>query len=341
MLVFILLVWKKKKHWRRLLCWRAEKYLWGCYNLWLLVCYNVWLCYRMQSILDRRLSEKELIGGFPFAAAPVVYSPPLFRDVAEKVGDVGERGELDRRTLMIQRKGYTSDEDLDELDSPLAAIMDKTPPVSPSPTVDGGKKERSQANSRYRLLQEGWCKWKPNWALMTLPPWKPHKAQNLVVLLHRHFTLKYILYAAVSCHIGFDLWKLWWDITGFHSVLCIVYTVILSPEKSCSAVFKECPTIDLASSISWITTTAANQFDSSPIPSFIRQGRLCLWRLKACCYNILLKFVFSESLAGFHWGFMKLIYFHCTFQMTHLMTEEDEEGESQVEAIITANYVED
>ncbi|KAG6513329.1 hypothetical protein ZIOFF_023653 [Zingiber officinale] len=112
----------------------------------------------IESILDRKSSEKELIGGFPCAAAPVVYSPPLFRDVAEKVGDVGEKGELDRRASVIQRKGYTSDEDLDELDSPLAAITDKTPPVSPSPTVDGGQKERSQANSRYRLLQEVWCK---------------------------------------------------------------------------------------------------------------------------------------------------------------------------------------
>ncbi|KAG6469853.1 hypothetical protein ZIOFF_070786 [Zingiber officinale] len=105
-----------------------------------------------ESILERRLSEKELIGGFPCAAAPVVYSPPSADDVAEKVADVSGRAELDRRASMVQRKGYTSDDDLDELDNPLAGITDKTTPSS------GDKKENSQANSvRHKLLREVWC----------------------------------------------------------------------------------------------------------------------------------------------------------------------------------------
>ncbi|URE27495.1 Nucleolar protein [Musa troglodytarum] len=110
-----------------------------------------------ESILEMRVSDKEVIGGFPCAAAPVVYLPPSADDVAEKVGDAGGKAELQRRGSMVQRKGYTSDEDLDVLDTPLAHIMDKTPPpVSPSP-VGGGHKESSTSNSRYDLLREVWC----------------------------------------------------------------------------------------------------------------------------------------------------------------------------------------
>lgn len=104
------------------------------------------------------MSDKEVIGGFLCAAAPVVYLPPSADDVAEKVGDVGGKAELERRGSMVQRKGYTSDEDLDVLDdTPLAHIMDKIPPlVSPSP-VGGGHKESWTSNSRYNLLREVWC----------------------------------------------------------------------------------------------------------------------------------------------------------------------------------------
>ncbi|WOL12059.1 hypothetical protein Cni_G20823 [Canna indica] len=106
-----------------------------------------------ESILERRLSEKEFIGSFPCAAAPVVYSPPSYDDVAEKVGDLGGKAaELDRRVSIVQRKGYTSDDDLDELDSPLASIMEK--PVSPS-SLTGESSQ--QANSRYKLLRQVWC----------------------------------------------------------------------------------------------------------------------------------------------------------------------------------------
>ncbi|RRT54131.1 hypothetical protein B296_00043374 [Ensete ventricosum] len=113
----------------------------------------------MQSILERRVSDKEVTGGIPCAAAaPVVYLPPSADDVAEKVGDVGGKAELERRGSMVQRKGYTSDEDVDVLDTPLAHIMDKTPaPLSPSPAAEPHE-ESSTSNSRYNLLREEvWC----------------------------------------------------------------------------------------------------------------------------------------------------------------------------------------
>lgn len=108
-----------------------------------------------ESLLERRLSDKDWIGSFPCAAAPVVYSPPSPADVAVKVGDAGGKAELDRRASMVQRKGYTSDEDLDDLDFPLTSIMDRTPPVSPI-LGDGTQKESKQANARYKLLKEVW-----------------------------------------------------------------------------------------------------------------------------------------------------------------------------------------
>lgn len=114
-------------------------------------------CHRclLQSLLEHRLSEKDPISSFPCTAAPVVYSPPSPADVAEKVGDASGKAELDRKASMVQRKGYTSDEDLDDLDSPLRSVIDKTPPVSPV-LRDGSQKETKQANARYNLLREVW-----------------------------------------------------------------------------------------------------------------------------------------------------------------------------------------
>ncbi|XP_073117774.1 uncharacterized protein [Elaeis guineensis] len=107
---------------------------------------------RKESLLERQLSDEDLISSFPCTAAPVVYSPPSPADAAE-VGDAGGKAKLDQRASMVQ--GYTSDEDLDDLDSPLTSIMDKTPPVSPI-LRDVNQKESKHANARYKLLREVW-----------------------------------------------------------------------------------------------------------------------------------------------------------------------------------------
>ncbi|XP_073010915.1 uncharacterized protein [Typha latifolia] len=110
-----------------------------------------------ESLLEH-LSDKEVISSFPCAAAPVMYSPPSPADVAEKVADTGGRAELDRRASMVQRRGYTSDDDLDDLDSPLTSIIDRTPPVYPSVRAeDASQREKPQANARFKLLREVWC----------------------------------------------------------------------------------------------------------------------------------------------------------------------------------------
>ncbi|CAH8265677.1 unnamed protein product [Arabidopsis lyrata] len=93
-----------------------------------------------ESIGDRKLSE----ASFPYAASSVSYMPPSTMDIAEKVAEAA--GKLSRNVSMIQRKGYTSDEELEELDSPLTSIVDKASDFTGSET----------SNARYKLLRQVW-----------------------------------------------------------------------------------------------------------------------------------------------------------------------------------------
>jgi hypothetical protein len=106
--------------------------------------------------------ERRLLGddarNFPYTAAPVVYTPPSSSDVAV----AGTKSQLSRNASAVQRKGYTSDEELEELDSPLTTIIEKLP-SSPNIMANGngnGKhKEHAGdlvANARYELLREVW-----------------------------------------------------------------------------------------------------------------------------------------------------------------------------------------
>ncbi|KAF5941295.1 hypothetical protein HYC85_022462 [Camellia sinensis] len=113
-----------------------------------------------ECIIERRLSGGDSASCFPYNAAPVVYTPPSPANVAEKVAEAGEKSQLARNASVVQRKGYTSDEELEELDSPLASIIDKLPP---SPTVRANQNGKSKdqtsnvgANARYELLREVW-----------------------------------------------------------------------------------------------------------------------------------------------------------------------------------------
>ncbi|KAL6655354.1 hypothetical protein ACP70R_006180 [Stipagrostis hirtigluma subsp. patula] len=111
-----------------------------------------------ESLLER-FTEKFAISTFPVTAAPVVYHPPSVEDVSEKVADTGNgNGELDRRASMVQRRGYTSDDDLDDLDSPLASLYDKSAPPSPCNGAAhfSARQGASMANARYDLLREVW-----------------------------------------------------------------------------------------------------------------------------------------------------------------------------------------
>ncbi|MQM05808.1 hypothetical protein Taro_038622 [Colocasia esculenta] len=107
-----------------------------------------------ESLQERRSLEKDLVCSIPCTAAPIVYRPPSPADVAEKVADAGGKPELTRNASAIQRKGYTSDDDLDDLDSPLTSIIDKN--MVSLAAANGVRKEGTKKNARYELLREVW-----------------------------------------------------------------------------------------------------------------------------------------------------------------------------------------
>uniref|UniRef100_A0ACD5YGQ6 Uncharacterized protein n=2 Tax=Avena sativa TaxID=4498 RepID=A0ACD5YGQ6_AVESA len=108
--------------------------------------------------LQERSAEKHLISTFPCTAAPVVYRAPSLKDVAEKVADTNGNAEVDRRASMVQRRGYTSDDDLDDLGSPLMSLYDRSSPPSPCDGVAyfSTRREGGTGNVRYELLREVW-----------------------------------------------------------------------------------------------------------------------------------------------------------------------------------------
>ncbi|CAH9134978.1 unnamed protein product [Cuscuta epithymum] len=112
-----------------------------------------------ECIIEHGLSA-ERTGSFPYPAAPVVYTPPSSADVAEKVAEVDRKSQFSRTSSSIQRKGYTSDEELDEVGSPLTFIVDKTPTSTHSKNgnLKGNNDEKSifGSNARYELLREVW-----------------------------------------------------------------------------------------------------------------------------------------------------------------------------------------
>ncbi|XP_062195051.1 uncharacterized protein LOC133898390 [Phragmites australis] len=110
-----------------------------------------------ESLLER-CTDKDVISAFPCVAAPVVYRAPSALDAAEKVADIGGGAKLDRKASMVQRRGYTSDDDLDDLDSPLASLTDRSAPPSPSNGIAhfGAQRGASMDNARYTLLREVW-----------------------------------------------------------------------------------------------------------------------------------------------------------------------------------------
>lgn len=93
---------------------------------------------------------------FPYAAAPVIYKPPSSNEVLSEVG--GQQSQLMRNSSVIQRKGYTSDEELEQLDSPLSYIIDKQPYLSLNLGRNGNDQENMHVavNARYELLREVW-----------------------------------------------------------------------------------------------------------------------------------------------------------------------------------------
>ncbi|CAH1432287.1 unnamed protein product [Lactuca virosa] len=91
-----------------------------------------------ESIIDRGSSEDDS-SGVPYAAATIIYKPPPI-NVAERVCEAGGNTELNRKV-------YTSDEEVEELDSSPTFTIGKFPPF---PTGE------ENGIARYQLLREVW-----------------------------------------------------------------------------------------------------------------------------------------------------------------------------------------
>ncbi|KAL2923743.1 Myosin-H heavy chain [Bienertia sinuspersici] len=112
-----------------------------------------------ESFVERTAAAGEPFGSFPYAAPAVSYMPPSSSDVSEKVAEAGGKAHVERNASMVQNKGYMSDEELDDLDSPLTSFME---PLSPSTLQNGNVSIKSKeqtgcgANARFSLLHEVW-----------------------------------------------------------------------------------------------------------------------------------------------------------------------------------------
>ncbi|WCJ27489.1 hypothetical protein M5689_009228 [Euphorbia peplus] len=102
--------------------------------------------------------EDESITTTPCTAAPPLYTPPLAASVAANIGGCGSQSQLSRSSSLL-RKSYTSDNELDELNSPFASIflMDGSQSSGAPTRLSWKSKEMSnQYSIRYELLRDVW-----------------------------------------------------------------------------------------------------------------------------------------------------------------------------------------
>ncbi|CAL0323262.1 unnamed protein product [Lupinus luteus] len=101
---------------------------------------------------------EDSVNTFPCIAAPIVYSPPAATSIANIIGEIGSESQLRRSRSSIIRKSYTSDDELDELNSPLSSILFSGFSSSSVSTQPNWKSIESREESavRYELLRDVW-----------------------------------------------------------------------------------------------------------------------------------------------------------------------------------------
>ncbi|KAL6497597.1 hypothetical protein OROHE_027226 [Orobanche hederae] len=102
--------------------------------------------------------EDDSIMNFPCAASPIAYQPPSPDSVISILGHFGSQSQLTHSRSSVLKKSQTSDDELDELDSPLKSIILDTIQAQPSSVKPGWmSKEHGTRNSlRYQLLRDVW-----------------------------------------------------------------------------------------------------------------------------------------------------------------------------------------
>ncbi|XP_050375147.1 uncharacterized protein LOC126792726 [Argentina anserina] len=102
-------------------------------------------------------AETESVTTFPFSANPTFYSPPPA--AASLIGIVGEVGSPALRSgSSVLKKSYTSDDELDELDSPMTSIIENVQVSSKTSSAANPmlKWKGGREVVRYQLLRQVW-----------------------------------------------------------------------------------------------------------------------------------------------------------------------------------------
>ncbi|XP_028772445.1 uncharacterized protein LOC114742065 isoform X2 [Neltuma alba] len=101
----------------------------------------------------------ESVKNFPCIATPIVYMPPPASSTASIIGEVGSETKLRRSRSSVLRKAYASDDELDELNSPLSLISNDGFMSKPHSTKSNWKSKEIQNSSavRYKLLTDVWA----------------------------------------------------------------------------------------------------------------------------------------------------------------------------------------
>ncbi|XP_051114624.1 uncharacterized protein LOC127240164 [Andrographis paniculata] len=110
--------------------------------------------------LNSELAEEEdqgdgLVMNFPCGAAPIVYKPPAAVAVAAilQLGEFGGQSDqvvLRRSRSSVLKKSQTSDDELEELDSPLNSI------IRGKASVENDNRSSGNTALRYKLLRDVW-----------------------------------------------------------------------------------------------------------------------------------------------------------------------------------------
>ncbi|CAA0818346.1 Unknown protein [Striga hermonthica] len=102
------------------------------------------------------LGEEDLVATFPYSASPSTYLPPSAA-LLTCVGEVGSQV-LQSSRLSSIKKSYTSDDELDELDSPYTSIIPDSLRTSDLTKLGLLPEEKSDSRNivRYQLLKEIW-----------------------------------------------------------------------------------------------------------------------------------------------------------------------------------------
>uniref|UniRef100_A0A7N0T7P3 C2 NT-type domain-containing protein n=1 Tax=Kalanchoe fedtschenkoi TaxID=63787 RepID=A0A7N0T7P3_KALFE len=91
---------------------------------------------------------------FPCTASSPLYLPPSAASLSNYIGEI-RKWQLTRTTSSVLRKSYTSDDELDEIGSPMNSIcLDGV--HSPSVHKSNHKKIAAESAVRYQLLREVW-----------------------------------------------------------------------------------------------------------------------------------------------------------------------------------------